>query len=566
MRCLLILLFLASVALASFYKNTPVIEAKGNLGPVLKSNKTSIVEFYAPWCGHCRSLLPEYVKASKGLKGLANVVAVDCDQEINKPVCAQWKIQGFPTLKIFRPFTDPKTGKKMRPMVEDYKGPREAAAIVKEVSGRIKNLTQRLAGVADLKKLLEKHKDVFHVLYLPPTTKKLVQVPPVLKAVAIDFVDTAKLSFCPGKAAPELVKHLQREYPSLAKLDTQKSQVVVLRDGFHPVVHSSDLTHEGITKFVGQYAVIREGKNRNAAPKKTLKEFVVESDVPDLMTDNDSAGDDFDENVTDAKDDIEVEIVQQVVEPETAESDVEPESDTEPEPLVADSASDDSDSDYDADTEDTADTDATSDEDEEDIRQKFKPSKITAAPGEPEINLNGGVDHKAQIQSIIEQYGSAEKPQRQATRVYSFAELRDLCLKTDSPTCIVMSTSPYSYQTDILTINKAALHASDETYKKVRFVYFVDITDELEKVADELNMAPYTYMKPPANAKGSKHWLHEGSYALLDVHSNKVHKMPASVTKNDGNIVQFATKGYKKVDGTKLPSRYRFEYSKNDEL
>lgn len=544
MRCLLILLFLASVALASFYKNSPVIEAKGNLGPVLKSNKTSIVEFYAPWCGHCRSLLPEYVKASKGLKGLANVVAVDCDQEINKPVCAQWKVQGFPTLKIFRPFRDPKTGKKMRPMVEDYKGPREAAGIVKEVTGRIKNLTKRLSGVADLKKQLEE--DTFHLLYLPATTKKLVQVPPVLKAVAIDFMDTAKVSFCPGKAVPEIVKHLQREYPSLSKLDTIKSQLVLLKKGHHPVLLSSDLSHEGITKFANQYVVIREGKNRNAPAKKTLKEFIVESDVPELATDNDSV-DEEDEVLTDAKDDIEVEIVEQVVEKATVEEDTD--TDSEPEPLMADTDSDsDSDTDYDADTE----------EDE-------KPSKIT--PAAEKINLNGGPEHqKAQIQSIIDKYGGDKPHERQATRVFSFAELRDMCLKNDSPTCLVVSTSQYGYQNDMLTLHRAARHASPETYNKVKFVYFVDSTDELERLADELGMGPYTYMKPPANAKGGKHALHEGSYVLLDIHKNKVHKMPSSIIKNEGNIVNFAAKGYKKVEGKKLPARFRFEYSERDEL
>lgn len=556
MRCLLILLLLASVALASFYKNSPVVEAKGNLGPVLKSNKTSIVEFYAPWCGHCRSLLPEYVKASKGLRGLANVVAVDCDQEINKPLCAQWKVQGFPTLKIFRPFNDPKTGKKMRPMVEDYKGPREAATIVKEVSGRIKNLTKRLSSVADLKKLLETEEDIFHILYLPSTTKKLVQVPPVLKAVAIDFADTAKVSFSPGKTVPEIVKHLQREYPSLSKLDTTQSQIVLLKKGHHPVFHAKDLSHDGITKFANQYVVIREGKNRNAPAKKTLKEFVIESDVPDLATDNDSV-DEEDEILTDAKDDIEVEIVEQVEEvaqeeEETAQPDSDTD-DTEPEPLMADSPSDsDSDTDYDADTEDI---------------EEEKPSKITPAPGSGEkVNLNGGPEHqKAQIQSIIDKYGEQPHP-RQATRIYSFAELREACLKSDSPVCMVMATSPHSYQTDLLTIHKAARHASDETYKKVKFVYFVDITDELEKLAEELHMGPYTYLAPSSNQQGSDHHHHEGSYVLVDVHKNKVFKMPASVAKNDGNIINFATKGYKKVDGQKLPARYRFEYSDRDEL
>jgi len=90
-----------------------------NFDLVLSENKLILVEFYAPWCGHCKKLAPEFAQAATELKGIAPIAKVDADDDNNRPLAQRFGVRGFPTLKLFR------DGKAI-----DYEGDRSAGAIV----------------------------------------------------------------------------------------------------------------------------------------------------------------------------------------------------------------------------------------------------------------------------------------------------------------------------------------------------------------------------------------------------------------------------------------------------
>lgn len=89
---------------------------------VLNSDDVWLVEFFAPWCGHCKNLAPEWAKAAKELKGKVKLGALDATVHQSKP--AEYGIRGYPTIKFFR------GGKKDKSDVQDYDGGRTAAEIV----------------------------------------------------------------------------------------------------------------------------------------------------------------------------------------------------------------------------------------------------------------------------------------------------------------------------------------------------------------------------------------------------------------------------------------------------
>ncbi|KAK8966703.1 Protein disulfide-isomerase [Platanthera guangdongensis] len=95
-----------------------------NFDETIAKHSFVTVEFYAPWCGHCKKLEPEFEKAASELSKHDPPIVlakVDANNEVNKELASTYEIRGFPTLKIIRNY-----GKN----IQDYKGPRDADGIV----------------------------------------------------------------------------------------------------------------------------------------------------------------------------------------------------------------------------------------------------------------------------------------------------------------------------------------------------------------------------------------------------------------------------------------------------
>jgi len=63
------------------------------------SNDFVIVDFWAPWCGPCRSFAPTYEKVSEEHE---NIVFAKVNTEEQQSIAAHFQIKSIPTLMIFR--------------------------------------------------------------------------------------------------------------------------------------------------------------------------------------------------------------------------------------------------------------------------------------------------------------------------------------------------------------------------------------------------------------------------------------------------------------------------------
>lgn len=140
MKLLTVILFvvLASIQLASA---EVVLMTEKNFNVILDNSELTLVKFFAPWCGHCQKLAPEYEAAAVTLKGKAVLGEVDCTQD--KKICEDHGIAGFPTLILFR-YSEEMT---------KYSGPRNAKGLVSFVETFRRPAVQSVASAKDLKRI-----------------------------------------------------------------------------------------------------------------------------------------------------------------------------------------------------------------------------------------------------------------------------------------------------------------------------------------------------------------------------------------------------------------------------
>eukprot|EP00760_Papus_ankaliazontas_P027246 PhM_4_TR3233/c0_g1_i1/m.16894/K09584/PDIA6, TXNDC7; protein disulfide-isomerase A6 len=252
-------MFVSTADALPFSKSSGVRELNGqrDLTQALKTHKPVFLLLYAPWCGHCKAIHPEYEKLAKSTDGVVDVLAVDADS--HREVGGQFNLKGFPTVVYYG--TDKK---KWLP----YNGERKAGAMTSQAMSLVEG--KHVATLKDEEHLDRAFKSGDNVKNVAVLFTEKDRIPPLVQVLGYDplFKGTVPIVVIKKKNEALSGKFSPEKYPAIAVLEKDaESGETKVKAWFN-----EKIKYDAIRAFVAEQAGIQDtgasSSSSSSAPKK----------------------------------------------------------------------------------------------------------------------------------------------------------------------------------------------------------------------------------------------------------------------------------------------------------
>ncbi|KAI2464878.1 disulfide isomerase [Annulohypoxylon bovei var. microspora] len=216
---------------------------------VLKSGKPTLVEFFAPWCGHCKNLAPVYEELAQAFATSKDVQIAKVDADAEKDLGRKFGVQGFPTLKWF-------DGKSDKPT--DYSGGRDLESLTKfitEQSGAKAKRKLEMPSQVDMltdatfKETIGGDKNVL-VAFTAPWCGHCKSLAPIWETLAEDFINEPSVVIAKVDAEADNSKATAGEY-GVTSYPTIK---FFPKGSTEPEAYSGGRTEKDLVSFLNEKA------------------------------------------------------------------------------------------------------------------------------------------------------------------------------------------------------------------------------------------------------------------------------------------------------------------------
>lgn len=204
----------------------------------IKENPVILVEFFAPWCGHCKQFAPEYAAAAKQLKQAKPPVPLaKVDATAEHKLAEEHGVRGYPTIRLFIDGKD-----------QEYTGGRTEQSIVTWVLKKVGPPAVPLADAGAAEVFEREHKLAVVGLFDEATSRKAFEL------AARQFED---VMFAYSTAAPVAARY-QVQTPALRMFFPHDEQVVTFEGDMQNMEAMSAFVksyrHPLVTPFDGESA------------------------------------------------------------------------------------------------------------------------------------------------------------------------------------------------------------------------------------------------------------------------------------------------------------------------